>query len=125
MADADAEGGERRGAAAPYVFAIAVGIALWFGASLLGGRREAWDSPLYWSFAYPLSMVAAALIGHLWPKQPGRVVLALFAGQFIAMCLRNGEIGNLWPLGLAMFGLLSLPAIAVAFAVARFLPRRP
>jgi len=114
----------KRGSAAPYVFAVVAGMALWFGASLLGGRREAWDSPVYWSLAYPLAVLAAAVIGHLWPQRPGRVVLALFAAQFFAMLIRNGDLGSLWPLGLVLFGLLSLPAMAVAFIVARWLPRR-
>lgn len=113
-----------RKTAAPYVLAILAGMVLWFAASLLGGRREAWDSSVYWSLAYPLAIIVCAYIGHAWPQRAWRAVLVLFAAQFVAMCIRNGEIGNLWPLGLVMFGVLALPGIAAAQLAARFLTRR-
>jgi hypothetical protein len=107
------------------MFAAAAGImALWFGSTLAGGRRDAWASPIDWPLARQLVVLAAAVVGRLWPQRPGRVVLAMFAEQFVAMMIRNGEFGGLWALGLALFGLLSLPAIVVAFAVAGFLRRR-
>jgi hypothetical protein len=118
------DAGARRGSAAPYVVAVVAGMALWFAASLAGGRREAWDGPVYWSAAYPLAILVAAMIGHLWPDRPWRAVLLLFAAQFVAMCIRNGEVGNLWPLGLALFAVLALPAILAAKLAARYLPRR-
>jgi hypothetical protein len=51
-------------------------------------------------------------------------VLTLFAAQFVAMRLRNGEIGGLWPLGPVLFSVRALPAIVVAKQVVRHLPRR-
>ena len=35
----------------------------------IGGRREAWDSALYWTVAYPLGMVKAAMLGYLHPDR--------------------------------------------------------
>ena len=113
-----------RNSAAPYVLAIVAGMALWFAASLAGGRREAWDSPVYWSVAYPLAIIVCVWIGHAWPQRAWRAVLCLFAAQFVAMCIRNGELGNLWPLGLLVFAVLALPGIAAATLAARFFPRR-
>jgi hypothetical protein len=40
--------------------------------------------------------------------------LALFCGQFLALTIRAGELGNLWPLGLLLFLVMSVPGIAVA-----------
>jgi hypothetical protein len=99
--------------------ALVIGAGLWIGASLLGGRREAWDGAAYWALAYPLALLAAALLGWRFPDRPARWALLLFAGQFVGMVLRNGELGSLWPLGLVVFGVLALPAVLLARLAAR------
>jgi hypothetical protein len=108
-----------RSPVAPVAIAVALGMALWLGASWISGRREAWDAPVYWVIAYPLALLAAAGLGYAYPDRPKLAALALFAAQFAAMCLRNGELGNLWPLGLLAFALLALPAVAAAQFAAR------
>ena len=35
-----------------YVVAVVGGAALWQATAMLTGRREAWDSPIYWMVAY-------------------------------------------------------------------------
>ena len=102
----------------PYLVAALAGVALWIGASVLSGRREAWDAPIYWSVAYPAALLACALLGYLWPQKPWRWALALFLFQFVGMAIRNGELGGLWPLGLIVFAALSLPGMLVAHAAA-------
>src|SRR5688572_7660593 len=42
-----------------YAIAIIGGALLWLAATLISGKREAWDSSLYWTVAYPLSIVLA------------------------------------------------------------------
>jgi hypothetical protein len=96
------------------------GAALWLAASLLTSKREAWDSSWYWALAYPLSIAACALLGYRFTAQPWRWVLALFAAQFAAMCLLNGEVGNLWPLGILLFSVLALPAVLAAQVAGHF-----
>jgi hypothetical protein len=103
-----------------YAVAVAAGVALWLAASAITGRREAWDAGLYWTLFYPLSLVACALLGYRFPERPWRWALGLFFGECLAMGLRNGELGNLFPLGLVVFGVLSLPGVFVA----RFAGRR-
>lgn len=44
----------------------------------------------------------------------------LFEAQFVAMALRNGEVGGLWPLGMLLFAAMALPGIAAARLAARF-----
>ncbi len=97
-----------------------VGMVLWFVASLVSGLREPWDGSLYWVVVYPLAILVCALFGYFYPRRPWRWPLVLFAAQFIAMCLRNGEIGNLWPLGIVFSAVLALPGIAAARFAARF-----
>jgi hypothetical protein len=61
----------------------------------------------------------SALLGYLFPERPWRWAIALFGAQFLAMVLRSGEIGRLAPLGLVMFGILSMPAVFAAVLAAR------
>ncbi len=109
---------------APHLVAVIVGAALWIATSMLTGRREAWDASAYWTLTYPASILAAALLGYFYPDRSWRWPLLLFASQFVAMCVRNGEAGSLWPLGMAMFAILALPALVAARLASRF-SRRP
>jgi hypothetical protein len=102
------------------IIAAVVGFMLWFVTSLLGGRREAWDVSSYWTLGYPLALLTSGLLGYWYPVRPWRWPLALFAAQFVAMCIRNGELGNLWPVGIAFFAVLALPGIVVAKVSSRF-----
>ena len=99
--------------------AAAAGVALWFVSSLLTGKREPWDASAYWAVAYPLAILACAFLGRRYPERPWRWPLVLFEAQFIAMCVRNGELGNLWPLGMLLFAVVSLPGIVAATVAAR------
>ena len=101
-------------AGTPYAIAIAAGAATWLVVSLVTGRREAWDAGIYWALFYPLAILFCGLLGKRFPERPWRWALALFFAQCLAMALRSGEIGNLFPLGLIVFGALSLPAVAAA-----------
>jgi hypothetical protein len=89
-------------------------MAIWFAASILGHRREAWDSDLYWAAGYPAAMLACAALGFFFPRSTWRWALTLFLSQYAAMAILAGEIGNLWPIGLALLAVLSLPGMLFA-----------
>jgi hypothetical protein len=110
--------------AVPYAISAAAGATLWSVGSAVSDRREAWDSGTYWTIFYPAAIAVCALLGYFFPDRPWRWCMALFAAQFVTMALMAGEIGNLSPLGLIFFGILSLPAIGAA-KVASGLKRRP
>lgn len=101
-------------AGVPIAIAAAVGMVLWLAVTLAAGVREAWDTGAYWSVAYPAALGACAVLGYLFPQRPWRWAVVLFLAQFAAMILRNGELGSLWPLGLALFAVLSLPGMLAA-----------
>lgn len=96
-----------------YAVAILAGAAVWLAIGAVSGKREAWDSDLYFSTGLPTAYVIAFALGYFRPYRTWRWGVLPFAGQFIAMLLFAG-LGNLAPLGLILFGVLSLPAIAAA-----------
>lgn len=106
----------------PAAAALIGGAALWWVGGALAGRREPWDSGAYWVVVYPLAVALAAWLGWRFPKRPRLWALFVFVGQFVGMVLRNGELGGLWPLGLGLFAVLALPAVAVAARLARRSP---
>lgn len=103
----------------PVVAAAAAGVLLWVLASVLTSKREPWDASEYWGVVYPLSIAAAAFLAYRHPRRATVLAFAVFAGQFLGMCLLAGEVGSLWPLGLVLFSVLALPAVYVAKIAAR------
>jgi hypothetical protein len=103
----------RIGESQAYVIAAISGAVLWQLAAMLGGRREAWDSSLYWVASYPLGMAVAGVIGYLHPDRAWRWGLTLMLAQAVVLALAAASFGLL-PLGLIMFAVLGLPVMAVA-----------
>jgi hypothetical protein len=96
-----------------YLTASGVGVVLWLAASAAGGRREAWDSPFYWTLAYPIGIVLAGAIGFLAPERPWRWGLALMLAQAVTLAVMSNSFGLL-PLGLVLFGVLAIPPMLAA-----------
>jgi hypothetical protein len=99
--------------------AAVAGVALWWVATLLTSKREPWDAAVYWVLAYPLAVLTCTLLGYKYPERSWRWPLVLFEAQFIAMCVRSGELGSLWPMGMLLFAVLSVPGIVAARWAAR------
>lgn len=98
------------------IVAAAAGAAVWVAVAKLGGRREAWDSGLYWALAMPSMMVLSGVLAWIAPRKAWRWAVVPFIGQFVAMVAMAGG-GGLWPLGLALMLVLSLPSLAVVLVV--------
>lgn len=103
----------------PLAIALVAGVVLWLAASLITGQREPWDSSAYWWLIYPASITACGYLGYRYPERPVRSSIVLFAGQFLGMVLRNGEIGNLWLLGMLLFAIIAIPGMLAARIAAR------
>jgi hypothetical protein len=103
----------------PALLAAGSGALLWLVATLVTGRREAWDASSYWTLFYPLALVVSAWLGYRFPIRSWRWPLILFAAQFVTMCVLAREVGSLWPLGLLLFGVLALPGVAISRIAAR------
>lgn len=104
------------------LLAVLLGIVAWEAVVPAGSRREAWDLPVYWQIAYPVMLVGSFALGWFAPERPWRWGLLVGLGQGIwtlgKLTLKSG-VPSLWPLGLVMFAILSLPCVALAHLGAR------
>ncbi len=98
-------------------------LIIWLAVSAASGGGEAWDGGTYWSLGLPAVYVTAAVLGWLGRGSVWSLGLWCVLGQFAGLLL-TASGWSLWPLGLLMLAVLSLPAIAAA-AIARFLRNRP
>lgn len=106
-----------------YAIALVGGALLWLATMAVSGENEAWDSLLYWTTAYPLSIGLAAYLGFACPKRPWRWALALMLSQLLVM-ISLGSGFALLPLGLIMFAILALLPLAFAMIGAGWRLRR-
>jgi hypothetical protein len=93
--------------------AVATGAAIWIFISTVTGRREAWDSGAYFSLGIPLACLLSFVLGVVEPARSWRWGVAPFAGQFLSLLVMEG-VGNLLPLGVIAFAVLSIPAVIAA-----------
>lgn len=96
-----------------YLAAMVSGAVIWIVIALVSGRREAWDTGLYFSFGIPAVCLVSMAFAYLEPGRAWRWGVLPMAGQFIWMLLAQGS-GNLLPLGIIVFGVLSVPPIITA-----------
>ena len=65
----------------PYLIALLGGAALWLLTSLISGRAEAWDAPMYWTVTYPLAILLAGVLGYRAPRRAWRWGLVVMLVQ--------------------------------------------
>src|SRR5689334_19955597 len=94
--------------ALPHALAFLAGFATCLAIVLVTGRKEAWDSPLYFLVGLPLMCVAAGAIAFRFPERSWRWGIGMAVGQSIAMALGAGSL-TLWPLALVAMTVLSIP----------------
>ena len=102
------------------LLSVLTGVLLETGINIMTGRREAWDSGLYWIAGLPLAAVAAALIGYLSRGRDWIWTLLIVPGQVLTMIVRSDGISGLLPLMVVLSAILSLPFAFVAFIGSRF-----
>jgi hypothetical protein len=99
---------------------VLTGMALELTVHALSGRREAWDSAAYWTIGLPITCVASIAFGFLSRDRDWLSAVVIVPSQVLTMLVRNGEIGGLWPLTVALSSILSAPFVVAAFIGSRF-----
>lgn len=101
---------------------LGVGAATWIVVAMFGGRREAWDSELYFA-ALPVIGLTAGVVSYLAPARFWRWACFPFLGQAVVMLAQGASGGagaSLLPLGLIVFAILgalcTIPAAVGAAA---------
>jgi hypothetical protein len=105
-----------------YAISAVLGLAVCLAISYATGRKEAWDSSLYFSVGLPIMVLAIFAISYLFPRQAWRWTLSMALGQSVAMLLGGNSL-SLWPLAILAMLIFSLPQFAAGFA-ASWLARR-
>ncbi|HWA25275.1 MAG TPA: hypothetical protein VG734_06320 [Lacunisphaera sp.] len=113
-----AKSSEPKSAWQGWLAALVIGAVGWWLACQLSGKKEAWDSAYYGRVSYPLFVLGAAVLGFIYRTRPWRWPLAIALGQAIVLFTR-GPVGNLAPLGLVAFLVLSAPLLVPALLGAR------
>jgi hypothetical protein len=104
--------------------AIVTGVLLELGVHALSGRQEAWDSAQYWTMGLPAAALVSIAIGYLSKQSDWLWAFAIVPSQVLTMMVRNGDIGNLWPLAVILSSILSAPFVVASFIGSRFRPTR-
>ena len=81
---------------------LGTGAAAWVVVTMAGGRREAWDSPLYFTYALPLLALTEASVAYFVPVRVWRWAMFPFWAQAVVAFLQN-PTANLLPLGVIVF----------------------
>ena len=87
------------------VMSFGVGAAAWVAVSVAGGRREAWDSELFFTAALPVIALTAGIVAYLVPVRTWRWAMFPFAAQAVVMVVHGPSSASLLPLGLIMFAI--------------------
>lgn len=84
------------------------GLAVWVIITSLSGRREAWDSVYFWRYGVPAMLLMNAAAGFIEPERIKLKGIISVSLQPVAMTVKAGEIGSMFPFGLAVFLVLGL-----------------
>ncbi len=97
-----------------FATAIAVGVVVEIAIGKMGSRREAWDSPSYWSIGLPAMILGALICGFFARRKRALIGYAPFLGQLLTMIAKTGA-GSMLPLGVIFMGIFGLSGVAAAF----------
>lgn len=97
----------------PYTVSFIAGLAICLGVTFVSGRKEAWDSPLYFTLGVPLMCAVVAVLAYRFPQRAWRWALSMAIGQSVAMVLGGGS-ASLWPLAIIAMTVVSLPQFIAA-----------
>jgi hypothetical protein len=95
---------------------LGVGAVSWIAVAMYGGRREAWDSELYFTALFGIALIAGA-VSYFAPARFWRWAFFPFAAQavvMVALGAAGGSGASLLPLGLIMFAIFGAVSVIPA-----------
>jgi hypothetical protein len=107
----------------PYAVSFITGLAICLFITLTSGRREAWDSPEYFTIGIPTMCLVMFVISYRFPQRAWRWALSMAIGQSVAMVLGGGS-ASLWPLAMIAMTIVSLPQFIVAMITSGIAKKR-
>ncbi|MGH3465820.1 MAG: hypothetical protein ACREUN_03070 [Burkholderiales bacterium] len=105
-----------------YAVSVLAGAAVCLAISAATGRKEAWDSGVYFSVGIPVMVLTIFTLSYVFPWHAWRWTLSMALGQSLAMLLGGNSL-SLWPLAILAMLFFSLPQFAAGLA-ASWLARR-
>ncbi len=97
-----------------YFISLLVGVGLWIGIMFVTGEHEAWDTGIYFIYAWPIMALISGALGFFMPERPWRWGAVMLASQAL-LAIIVSRSANLLPFGLVVFFVLSLPCILLAY----------
>ena len=107
----------------PFGLSIAAGLVAWLAVGFITGKKEAWDSSLYFVAAIPVMCAIAFGIAWRFPVRAWLWAFGIALGQSIGLLFSGGSLA-LWPLTIVAMTILSLPQLAAALIAAAVSKRR-
>lgn len=102
----------------PYVASALSGLLVCLAITLATGRKEAWDSAIYFSVGIPVMCSLIFAIAYLYPQRAWRWTLCMAVGQSLAIA-SGGSSLNLWPLSIVAMTVLSIPQFITGLVASR------
>lgn len=113
----------------PFAVSFFAGAAVCLLVSAISGRKEAWDSPMYFTAGIPAMCIVVFAISYRFPQRAWRWAASMAVGQSVALVLAGGS-ASLWPLAIIAMTMVSIPQFITALVAARIAgkttpPNRP
>lgn len=107
----------------PYVISFIAGLAICLFITETSGRKEAWDSPEYFTIGIPAMCLVIFALAYFFPQRAWRWALSMAIGQSVAMVMGGGS-ASLWPLAIIAMTVVSLPQFIVAMIASGIAKKR-
>lgn len=92
----------------PYIVSALSGLGVCLAITVVTGRKEAWDSGVYFYVGIPAMCALIFAISYFFPARAWRWTLCMAIGQSLAIASGGGSL-NLWPLSIIAMVMLSIP----------------
>jgi hypothetical protein len=106
-----------------YAAAALAGLVICLVITIATGRREAWDTPVYFVVGIPLMCMAIFAISYLFPIRAWRWTFSMAVGQSLAIASGGGDL-SLWPLSIIAIMIVSVPQFVAGLVASKLAKRK-